>query len=365
MDIALSQKLDNLTLPAPTRLGGILPTDVVAMMERHLDLAIPGDLLVLDTILPVNEMPAQELEKGALCIVNRQRVNDIRHINKFFESVNAHLPLGGHFVGCVEVSALRKARLLTQYPKPLNKIIYGFDFLVKRVWPKLPHLKRAYFAFTKGRGRVISEMETYGRLYSCGFKLLDAVQVDGKLYFLAEKTGEPDFNMEATYGPFIVLKRVGVNGKIVKVYKMRTMSPYSEYVQQFIYERNGLAGIGAGAKFMNDPRITTLGRIMRKYWLDELPMLYNLLRGDLKLFGVRPISKHYFSLYPADFQEYRKKFKPGLVPPVYVEIPKSLDDTVEIERRYLQAYERSPILTDIRYFFKAMYNIFIKRVRSC
>jgi lipopolysaccharide/colanic/teichoic acid biosynthesis glycosyltransferase len=104
---------------------------------------------------------------------------------------------------------------------------------------------------------------------------------------------------------------------------------------------------------------------MRKYWIDELPMLYNLLRGDLKLFGVRPISKHYFSLYPTEFQEFRKNFKPGLVPPVYVEIPKTLQDTVEIERRYLKAYEHRPFLTDIQYLFKAFYNIFIKRVRSC
>ena len=202
-------------------------------------------------------------------------------------------------------------------------------------------------------------------MYSCGFRLLNSFEFEGKLYFAAEKVGEPEYNLEATYGPFIKLRRVGKNGKVVKVYKMRTMSPYSEYVQEFIYERNGAGGIGTGSKFNNDPRITTLGKFMRKYWIDELPMLYNLVRGDLKIFGVRPISKHYFSLYPADFQEYRKNFKPGLVPPVYVEIPKSLEDTVAIERRYLEAYQRQPILTDIKYLTKALYNIFIKRVRSC
>ncbi len=93
-------------------------------------------------------------------------------------------------------------------------------------------------------------------------------------------------------------------------------------------------------------------------------MLYNLIRGDLKIFGVRPISQHYMSLYPKEFQEFRKKFKPGLIPPVYVEIPKTIDDVVEIERRYLQAYDRNPLGTDIRYLTRFIYNVVLKRVRS-
>ena len=339
-----------------------LPSPVIRLLHQSLG-ADPGTSPVfLDTILPLTPSRA---EHGASCIVNQHQLNDIRFINKFLESVNERLPYGGHFIGCVATSENRKERILKKLPRPFNMAYYSLDYLIHRVWPKLPYLRRAYFGLTKGRNRVMSEMETYGRLYSCGFRLLDSIAEDGKLYFAVEKTGEPDYNTEATYGPFIALRRVGKNGKIVKVYKLRTMSPYSEYVQQFIYERNGAGGIGTGSKFNNDPRITTLGRVFRKYWIDELPMLYNLVRGDLKLFGVRPISKHYFSLYPEEFQEFRKKFKPGLIPPVYVEIPKSLADTVEIERRYLQAYERQPIRTDIRYFFTAMYNIFIKRVRSC
>jgi lipopolysaccharide/colanic/teichoic acid biosynthesis glycosyltransferase len=139
------------------------------------------------------------------------------------------------------------------------------------------------------------------------------------------------------------------------------MSPYSEYIQQFIYERNGYDG---GDNFRDDTRITTLGQFMRKYWLDELPMLWNWLRGDLKLFGVRPVSAHYLSLFPEDFQAYRKKFKPGLIPPVYVEVPKTFDEIWQIERRYLEEYEKAPLRTDWSYLRRAFYNIVIKRVRS-
>lgn len=363
MDMVYDQLHPVQTAPART-LQKDLPEPVMQLIRQCEELNATSAPEVFNTLLPLGAESNPRQDKMDFAI-NLPCVNDIRFINKFFESVNEHLEHGGFFIGCVQTSGQRKNQMMAQFPRPLNTIVYSFDFLIKRVWPKLPYLRRSYFALTKGRNRVISEMETYGRLYSCGFQLLDTVETNGKLYFAVQKTGEPDYNTEATYGPFIKLRRVGKNGKIVKVLKLRTMYPYSEYVQQFIYERNGLAGIGKGAKFVDDPRITTLGRFCRKYWIDELPMLFNLLRGDVKLFGVRPLSKHYFSLYPPEFQEFRKKFKPGLIPPVYVEIPKSLDDTVEIEWRYLKAYERSPILTDIRYTTKALYNIFIKKVRSC
>jgi lipopolysaccharide/colanic/teichoic acid biosynthesis glycosyltransferase len=301
------------------------------------------------------------LPEEAACIVCSERLNDIRYINKYLESVNESLPEGGFIVGSVETSQVREERILKQLPAPLNKAHFFFYYLTKRVWPKLPYAKRLYFALTKGRNRVISEMETYGRLYSCGFVLEKSEQVGDKLFFAARKVKAPEYNNEATYGPLISLRRVGKGGKLLKVYKMRTMYPYSEYVQALIYEWNGL---GDGAKFKDDPRITPLGKFMRKYWLDELPMLWNFLKGDMKLFGVRPISPHYFSLYPKEFQEFRRKFKPGLIPPVYVEIPKSVEDTADIEWRYLKAYEKNPVRTDLRYLYRFLDNILIKKVRS-
>lgn len=342
-----------------------VPPQVVDFIEETVDLDDPWDMVILKTSSPLNLVNLVSYrgydESGIGCIVNLKKLNDIRFVNKFLESANEYMRPGGRLIGCVETARQREQRLMAKFPWPFNKIYYFFDFWVKRVWPKMPYLKHLYFLLTLGRNRVISEMETYGRLYSCGFRLLKTIEADGEVYFVAEKTGEPDYNTKASYGPLIRLRRVGKSGKIFNVYKFRTMYPYSEYLQAFIYENYGLQ---KGGKFKDDPRVTTMGRIFRKYWLDELPMLFNWLRGDVKLMGVRPLSKHYFSLYPKDFQEYRKQFTPGLIPPVYVEIPKSLEDVVEIERRYLEAYERNPILTDLRYFCRAFYNIFIKKVRS-
>ena len=339
-----------------------LPDAVLELMEKINPGQFHDEPLVLHADAALNAPCYMAPPDSPSVIINLERLNDVRFINKFLESVNRALPMGGVFISSISTAYRRKERILKRFPKYLNTFIYSVDFAVHRIWPKLPYLNRIYFKLSNGRDRVIAEMETYGRLYACGFRLIDTVETkDCLFYFAVEKTGEPDYNMEATYGPLIKLRRVCKDGKIKKVYKFRTMSPYSEYIQAFIYERNGY---NDGAKFRDDRRITTLGALMRRYWIDELPMLYNWLKGDLKLFGVRPVSVHYFNLFSEEFREYRKKFKPGLIPPVYVEIPNSFDDIEAIERRYLEAYEKQPVLTDIRYTFKALYNIFVKKVRS-
>lgn len=340
------------------------PIQVAQFIRHNIDLDHIGKTVIMETFskeLMTKIFASKFRETPGKCIVNLMRINNIRYINKYFELVNENLQQGGYLIGCVETSKQRRERILRKFPIGINKLYYVGDYVAKRVWPKLPVFKKAYFHLTKGKNRVISKMETFGRLFSCGFNLIDTFNIDGKLYFIAKKVKEPAFNMDATYGPLIKLRRVGKNGKLIKVYKMRTMYPYSEYVQQYVYEQNGL---GDGAKLKNDPRITTAGRIFRRYWIDELPMLINLLRGDVKIFGVRPISQHFFSLYPPEFQEFRSKFKPGLIPPVYVEIPNSVEDTVAIENRYLETYERLGILADIQYLYRFIKNILFKKVRS-
>jgi len=207
----------------------------------------------------------------------------------------------------------------------------------------------------------MSRAEALGRLYSCGFEVLEKKLFSDKLYFVARKVSAPVFDMNPTYGPLISLKRVGKNGKIIHVYKIRTMHPYAEYIQEYVFAKNNFQN---GGKFKDDFRISTLGRFMRKLWIDELPMLLNLLIGDLKLVGVRPLSTHFYSLYTKELQERRIKHRPGLIPPFYADMPDTLEEIMASEMRYLDAYEKHPFLTDIKYFRKAVYNIVIKRKRS-
>ncbi len=346
--------LDNLRELIITETG----KEVYQFVENHIN-PDPVKNLIIDTSTRFNI--AKYPQGRFVTIINFKRINDIRRINKFFETANEKLPVGGIFIDNVETYVLRKQRVLAKYPKGLNWFIYFLDWWFKRVFPKLKITKSIYFFITAGRNRVLSKAETFGRLYSCGFEMLDEAFIAGSLYFIARKVKKPAFDYNPTYGPFIKLKRKGKNGKIFKVYKFRTMHAYSEYLQEYIHAKNDLQ---QGGKFADDFRITTLGRILRKLWLDELPMFINLFKGDMKLFGIRPLSTHYFNLYTEELKEKRIKYKPGLIPPFYVDLPKTLEEIMESEMRYLEAYEKHPFLTDWRYFWKALYNIIIKRARS-
>ena len=294
-------------------------------------------------------------------IVNLKRINDARWINKFFESVNSKLPVGGIYIANVETYLYRKKRILKKSIFPFNWIHYTADFFAFRISPKLLFSRRIYFMLTRGKGRVLSKAETLGRLYSCGFEIVDEGVFNNRLYFVMKKVCEPFFDSNPTFGLFITLNRIGKNGKLIKVYKLRTMHPYSEYIQKYIYDLNGTS---TGDKANNDFRINTVGQVFRKFWLDELPMFINVFTGDLKLVGVRPLSIHKLNIYPGELKALRTKHKPGLVPPYYADLPKDQIEMWESERNYLLKYEKSPFTTDVKYFFKAFNNIVFKRARS-
>ena len=334
------------------------PAKLIRFLEKHL----PEDFPTLPLVVASQSGFPQDGEvQKTDCIFAKEQLNNIRFLNKFLEAANDRLAKDGLFIGCVQTSEHRKQRNLHRYPFPLNKLVCLFEFAAHRVLPKLPHLRKVYFAITKGKNRIISKIETFGRLYSCGFSLVATKTIEQKLYFIVRKTGEPAFNMQATYSPLVKLKRIGKGGKPIRVYKLRTMHPYSEYLQQYVYEKYGLQ---AGGKIKNDPRVHLIGRFSRKYWLDELPMLWNIVRGDLKLVGVRPISRHYLSLYPQEFVQFRNEFKPGFIPPFYADLPQTLEEIVDSERRYLEKYQKMGFLADLQYLYRSLYNVFFKKARS-
>ena len=94
-------------------------------------------------------------------------------------------------------------------------------------------------------------------------------------------------------------------------------------------------------------------------------MLINWMKGDLKLVGVRPLSSHYFSLYSEELRALRIRTKPGLIPPFYADMPGTLDEIQESERRYLEQYLMKPLsLPTGAIFWKAFRNIVFRGKRS-
>ena len=121
------------------------------------------------------------------------------------------------------------------------KFILVWNFLFKRIIPKLSLTKKYYFDITKGNDQLLSKAEGLGRLVSCGFKIMDFKSINGLIYFVVKKEKEPSYDRSPSYGPLYAMPRIGKNGKIIKVYKLRTMHPYSEYLQDYVLKVNGYA----------------------------------------------------------------------------------------------------------------------------
>lgn len=294
-------------------------------------------------------------------IINLHKINDIRNLNPFIDAVNASLDHKGFFLCCVETKDQRKSRLLKKYPPVLNYIIYFFDFIIKRILPKLKITRPFYYFLTRGENAVLSRAEALGRLSRGGFRIVQESFIGNRLCIEAMKWREPYPVNENVYDPLIALPRIGKNGRTIKVYKLRTMHPYSEYIQSYVYS---LYDLQEGGKFRNDFRITSWGSFCRRVWLDELPMLINFLKGDMKLVGVRPLSKQYFELYNNEVRERRINYKPGLIPPFYADMPTDLEMIQRSEMKYLDEYDMNPFLTDVKYLAMSVWNIVFRKARS-
>jgi exopolysaccharide biosynthesis polyprenyl glycosylphosphotransferase len=112
-------------------------------------------------------------------------------------------------------------------------------------------------------------------------------------------------------GPILFLQdRVGLNKRRFKIWKFRTMVSGAERLMPALEGQN--EAIGPVFKIKNDPRVTPLGRWLRRTSIDELPQLFNVLRGDMSLVGPRPLQVRDFDGFNEDWQRRRFSIKPGM-----------------------------------------------------
>lgn len=156
-------------------------------------------------------------------------------------------------------------------------------------------------------------------------------------------------------GPVLFIqKRVGKNGKYYNTYKFRTMVVNdennfykkfkAENIKELIFQEE------------NDPRITKIGKILRRGF-DELPQLFNVLKGDMSLVGPRPEIPEIVKLYD-ERHKIRLKVKPGITGLAIIrgrgDIP--LEETINIDLEYIKNWS---VWLDIKILFKTLYVILI------
>ena len=349
--LSLDTVVDDICLPKS------LPLESHFFVKKYIHGTRGSEILVAEKIQDLKLI----IPSHYSALVSVSKLNEYKDIDELLEISSQALDRSGLIIGYVETYFNRKNSILKKYPSLISQLVYRFDALLYRVFPKLPITQRIFDFVTGGKGKLMSRVELIGRLAAYGFDLVDQQEIDNLHFFVATKISEPVKQDEATYWPIVKLKRVGQGGREFKVYKLRTMYPYAEYLQDYIYRHNNLT---EGGKFKDDFRVSTFGKLLRKVWLDEIPMIWNWLKGDLKLIGVRPLSEQYFNLYSDELKIKRTKTKPGLLPPFYADLPKTLNQIMDSELRYLDAYAKSPIKTDITYFFKILKNILFKGARS-
>ena len=116
--------------------------------------------------------------------------------------------------------------------------------------------------------------------------------------------------LDSTGAPIFAQERVGLNKRRFQIYKFRTMVLDAERLQGQLEANNEAQG--PVFKIRNDPRITRVGKLLRKTSIDELPQLFNVLRGDMSLVGPRPLPIRDYTGFSQDWQRRRFSVRPGI-----------------------------------------------------
>jgi len=154
-------------------------------------------------------------------------------------------------------------------------------------------------------------------------------------------------------GPAIFTQeRVGLNGKIFKIYKFRTMYVDAEERKKELMKQNEVNG-GLMFKIKSDPRVTKVGKFLRKTSIDELPQFINVLKGDMSLVGTRPPTVDEVRRYE-NYHRRRISFKPGLTGMWQVNGRSNITDfeeVVKLDTRYIDEWS---LWLDIKIIIKTI-----------
>ncbi len=149
--------------------------------------------------------------------------------------------------------------------------------------------------------------------------------------------------------------RIGRNGRRFKIYKFRSMYIDAEERKKELQKQNEMQGLMF--KIENDPRITKVGKFIRKTSIDELPQFYNVVKGDMSLVGTRPPTADEFEKYN---QYYRRRISmtPGLTGLWQVSGRSEIDDFDDVVKYDLRYIDSWSLTLDIKILFKTIWVVF-------
>lgn len=199
------------------------------------------------------------------------------------------------------------------------------------------HTKKGYWFFRRTQDIVFSLLAL--------LVLWPILLIISVIIFLDDPEGSPIFSQ----------MRCGRDGKVFKMYKFRTMYKGAESMQDELMKDNELDG--PAFKIKDDPRVTRIGKFLRRTNIDELPQLINILLGQMSIVGPRPALPREVMQYN-EYQMQRLYVQPGLT--CYLQITKeknqlSFDEWMELDLKYIR--ERS-FVTDWKIIGKTLTRLF-------
>ena len=153
-------------------------------------------------------------------------------------------------------------------------------------------------------------------------------------------------------------KRVGLNGRIFEIYKLRSMYMDAEERKKELMAKNEMKGLMF--KMTDDPRITKVGKFIRKTSIDELPQFWNVLRGEMSLVGTRPPTVDEYKQYESHHKR-RLSMKPGITGLWQVSGRSSIEDFEDVIKLDVQYIDNWTIWQDFKILFKTVKVVFAGR----
>lgn len=254
---------------------------------------------------------------------------------------------------------------LTCMPKPVSDEVvnicrqYGVSLLIPEYgnFPGLKVQRTQYIGKHKMLVMETNPRKTYGYLYKTlwetSFAALALLLMSPLFIAIAvaiKLTGR---------GPvFFKQLRVGLRGRKFYIYKFRTMVANAEQLKASLKDMN--EADGPAFKMKNDPRITPIGRLLRKTAMDELPQLLNVVKGEMSLIGPRPLVPNEASAHE-EWHLKRLSIKPGITC-TWQMIPErnsvTFDQWMELDKHYVENWS---IFYDVRIFLGTIRSFFLAK----